>query len=139
MKIRIFKAMSRRPLQWLWFRANPNPIYAGHNCSRRKRREKRRKSRGRTHLVGRPVGLRSHPSKRAKKIRQILAGRDMGHEEEIEGRTDEPLAAFLSLVSLPHRRWCQFSSWYLTLSDAFLVHRAVSPSLPLPTAVVNKV
>ena len=48
------------------------------------------------------VGRSSHPSKRAKKIRQILADRDMGHGEEMEERSDkdgrrrsQPLAAFL--------------------------------------------
>ena len=135
----------RRQLNWLRLRANPNPIYAGHNCPRRRRR-KRRRSRGRTQLVGRSVSRRSHPSKRAKKIRQILAGRDMGHEEEIEGRTDGRTDGrtnrwpHFSLSGLFPNRRCQFSSWYLTLSDAFLVHRAVSPPLPLPAAAaVNKV
>ena len=104
--------------------------------------EEEDKSRSRT--VGRLLGRLSHPSNRAKKIRQILAGRDMGHEEEIEERTNQrtvgrislsspPLS--LSLVSLLDRR-CQFSSWYLTLSDAFLVHRAVSPSsCPRPQSI----
>ena len=46
-------------------------------------------SRGRTQLLGRSVGRRSpHPSRRAKKIRQILAGGDMGHEEEMERRSN---------------------------------------------------
>ena len=106
----------------------------------RERRTGWKMGRGRAHTVGRS----SHPSKRAKKIRQILAGRDMGHEEEMEERSDkggrgrrrsEPLAAFIPLSRSPNRR-CQFSSWYSALSDVFLVHRTVP--LP-PTDAVNKV
>ena len=62
--------------------------------------EEEDKSRSRT--VGRLLGRLSHPSNRAKKIRQILAGRDMGHEEEIEGRTDGRT-----------NRWPRFSLWSL--------------------------
>ena len=60
-------------------------------------------SRGRTQLLGRSVGLRSpHPSRRAKKIRQILAGGDMGHEEEMERRSNRwpPLSLVSGLSSV---------------------------------------
>ena len=84
------KAEAATALHWL--RANPNPIYAGHNCSRRKRRI----SRGRAQLVG--CSAASH-------IRQIEQKRsDKFWRAEIwvtkrklrNGRTNEPLAAFLS-------------------------------------------
>ena len=128
----------RRQLNWLRLRANPNPIYALHNCPRRR---KRRRSRGRTQLVGRSVGpavghIRQSEQKRSDKFwraeiwvtKRKLTGRT-------DGRTNRwpHFSLSLSPVSLslfPNRR-CQFSSWYLTLSDAFLVHRAVSPS-PCP-------
>ena len=105
----------------------------------RERRTGWKMGRGRAHTVGRS----SHPSKRAKKIRQILAGRDMGHGEEMEGRSDkdgrrrsQPLAAFLppSISSLYGASFQVGTPLYLMSS------LSTEPCPPLPSMVaVNKV